>query len=389
MSVQQPPPGAPERIPEMSAYARLDLEIISGDGVVVVDRDQNEYLDLYGGHAAALLGYRHPRLLKVLNEQAERLFFQTNLVEVGTRQRACAALSRFAPEGLDQVFLVNSGAEAVENALRLAFASTGRSRVVALERGFHGRTAAAGAVTSGSAGKWYRFPETPFAVSFVPGDDLAALDQALDSECAALILEPVQGVAGAVDLNLNYLRGASALCAERGVVFIADEIQCGMGRSGRAFAIERAGVTPDIITAAKGLAGGFPAGAVIATEKVAASVTPGSLGTTFGGGPMAAALMECVIQCLEEEALMENAARLEAQVRERCCVGPVSSVQGAGLLLGLRTTRPAKEILGELRTKGILVGGAADPNVMRLMPPLIINDTHVDALAAALQEISP
>ncbi|HVR09220.1 MAG TPA: aminotransferase class III-fold pyridoxal phosphate-dependent enzyme [Thermoanaerobaculia bacterium] len=380
----------------LPVYAQAAIEPVAGSGVVLRTRDGRELLDFYGGHAVAALGYAHPRLLAALSRQAAELFFQSNIVPLAVRARAASRLVGFGPAGLSQAFLVNSGAEANENALRLALRHTGRAHVVALAGGFHGRTAAAAAVTHGSnspgkaAPGWYGFPRTPFDVTFVPRGDLAALGAALAAApTAALILEPVQGMAGAVALGGEYLAAARELTRGAGALLIFDEVQCGMGRTGQPFAAQTWGVTPDLLTTAKGLAGGFPAGAVLAAPEIAAGVRRGDLGTTFGGGPMACALIEEVIATIEEEGLLANVRSLSQRIRETCRVGPVAAIQGEGLLLGLRTTRPASEVQGELLARNILTGTSADPFVVRLLPPLVLAAEHVEALAAALQELRP
>jgi acetylornithine/succinyldiaminopimelate/putrescine aminotransferase len=377
----------------LPVYAQTAIEPVSGRGVMLRTRDGRELLDFYGGHAVALLGYAHPRLLGALARQAEELFFQSNVVPLAVRARAARRLVEFGPAGLSHAFLVNSGAEANENALRLALRRTGRGHVVALTGSFHGRTAAAAAVTHGAgnaAASWYGFPRAPFDVTFVPRGDLGALAAALTgTPTAALILEPVQGMAGAVALGGDYLAAARELTRRAGALLIFDEVQCGMGRTGQPFAAQTWGVTPDLLTTAKGLAGGFPAGAVLAAPEIAAGVRRGDLGSTFGGGPMACALIEEVIATIEDEGLLARVRTLSRRIRETCAVGPVEAVQGEGFLLGLRTTRPAIEIQSELLERGILTGTSADPRVVRLLPPLVLEETHVQALAAALAEIRP
>jgi acetylornithine/succinyldiaminopimelate/putrescine aminotransferase len=372
----------------LPVYAQLALEPVGGDGAWLELADGRRILDMYGGHAVAALGYGHPRLVAALQDQAKRLTFQSNLLPLALRARACEALARFAPPGLDRVFLVNSGAEANENALKLAFHKPGRTRVVAVEGAFHGRTAAAAAVTWGSE-KWYGFPHKPFEVSFVSPRDPAALKQKVGEDTAAVIVEPVQGVAGAVDLPAEFLAAARETTRASGALLIFDEVQCGMGRTGRPFAADYYGITPDILTTAKGLAGGFPAGAVITTPEIAAGLKIGELGTTFGGGPMACAAIETVISVIQDEHLLDNVRTLSQQVRDTCLVGPVQSIQGAGFLLGLVCSRPAREIQAELLDKGILAGTSGDPRVLRLLPPFTLEPEHVAMLAAALAEIAP
>jgi acetylornithine/N-succinyldiaminopimelate aminotransferase len=372
----------------LPVYSHTPVEPVRGEGVMIYTRDGRALIDFYGGHAVALLGYDHPRLVAALAAQAKELFFQSNSVPLAVRARAAERLVRFGPAGLTRAFLVNSGAEANENALRLAFRHTGRTRIVALEGAFHGRTAAAAAVSYGSS-KWYSFPRAPFDVTFVPRGDLGALEAALGADVAALIVEPVQGLAGAVDLGASWLQAARELTRKAGVLLIFDEVQCGMGRTGHPFAAQAYGITPDLLTTAKGLAGGFPAGAVLASDAVAGGLKYGDLGSTFGGGPMACALIEAVIETIESEGLLARVRSLSALIRETCQVGPVRSVQGDGFLLGLRTSRPARQIVDELLEKGILAGTSGDPEIVRLLPPLILEEAHVQTLAKALAEIRP
>lgn len=371
----------------LPVYDHLAIEPVAGDGPWLLLADGRRVLDFYGGHAVALLGYGHPGLTAAIAGQASELVFQSNVVPLAVRARAAERLARFGPAGLERVFFVSSGAEANENALRLAFRTTGRDRVVALEGAFHGRTAGAAAVTWG-AGKWYGFPRSPFEVTFVPRGDVAALEAALVG-AAALILEPVQGVGGAVDLGADYLRAARALTTAAGAALIFDEVQCGMGRSGFPFVAQAVGVTPDLLTTAKGLAGGLPAGAVLTSEAFAAGLRIGDLGTTFGGGPVVCAAIAAVIDALEAPGFLARVERLSGELRTRCLVGPVTAIQGRGLLLGLRTTRPAQQIVSELLARGIVTGGSADPQVVRLLPPLNLPDEAVDLLVQALSEITP
>jgi acetylornithine/succinyldiaminopimelate/putrescine aminotransferase len=371
----------------LDVYEQVPVRPVRGEGVFLFTADGERYLDFYGGHAVAALGYGHPALVAALERQARTLFFQSNLVPLEVRERAAEALVRFAPAGLSRVFFVNSGAEANENALRIAFRTSGRPRVVAVEGAFHGRTAAAGAVTAGHQ-KWYGFPGEPFAVTWVPFDDRSALEEAVADDVAAVILEPVQGVAGARALSPGFVRTARERASAAGAVLIFDEVQCGMGRTGWPFAAQALGVLPDILTTAKGLGGGFPVGAVLLGEGLASRLGKGDLGTTFGGGPLAMVLVETVVRTIEAEGLLARVRRLSARLQHECVTGPVAAVQGMGFLLGLRTGPPAKEVLRELRGKKILAGGAADPHIVRLLPPLVLEDAHVDELVTALKEIS-
>jgi acetylornithine/succinyldiaminopimelate/putrescine aminotransferase len=369
----------------LPVYDQLPYTPVRGQGVWLWDAAGNRMLDLWGGHAVAVLGHGHPRLLAALHDQAASLLFQSNALPMPIRDQAAERLAALAPAGLDRVFFVNSGAEANENALLLAFRATGRKKVVALEGAFHGRTASAAAVSWGK--HRHAFPQAPFEVTFVPRGDAAALEAALDRDVAALILEPVQGVAGAYELGADYLRLARELTCRAGALLVFDEVQTGMGRTGYPFAAQLYDVTPDLLTVAKGLAGGFPAGAVLATDEAARELGIGELGSTFGGGPLACSLVLAVLDALAHEGLLEQVRDVSAYLRERCRVGPVVDVQGEGLLVGLRTRPPAKQVVSALLARGILSGTSADPHVLRLLPPLVLRREHVDLLVAALAEL--
>ena len=225
----------------LQVYAQFDFEPVAASGVHIACRDGRKLLDLYGGHAVASLGYSHPDIVATITRQASQLFFQSNAVALEVRAQAADKLAAFAPAGLNRVFFVNSGAEANENALRAAFKKTGRKKIIALEQGFHGRTAAAGAVTWGAADKWYGFPNTPFDVEFVARDAIAAATAAIDNDTAAVILELVQGIAGAYDLDPDFVAAIRDACDRNGALLIIDEVQTGIGRCGEAFAIRISG----------------------------------------------------------------------------------------------------------------------------------------------------
>jgi acetylornithine/N-succinyldiaminopimelate aminotransferase len=368
-------------------FAQYPIEVAHGEGVWLFARDGRKILDFYGGHAVAGLGYGHPRWLAALERQARQMAFQTNALPMTVRERAAARLAKFAGLGLDTVFWINSGAEANENALKIAFKMTGRHKAVALEQGWHGRTAAAGAVTWGALEKWYGFPRTPFDVVFTPRDKPAALERCIDRETAAVIVEPIQGVGGAYDVGKPMLQALRQRCDEVGAVLIFDEVQCGMGRTGSPFGANYYGVTPDIITAAKALGNGFPVSALLLSRRVARQIKYDDMGTTFGGGPMACAVAEAVIDTIESESLLANVRQVSTYIRSHCVIGPITGVQGAGFLLGLKTSRPAKEVQTALLEKDILTGTSGDPKVLRLLPAYILNEGHVDRLLDALAKI--
>ena len=370
----------------LQVYGQLPIEPTGGDGVHLQVGDR-KILDFYGGHAVAALGYGHPAMLETLNAQAKSLFFQSNAVAMEVRAEAAEALADFAPAGLEHVFFVNSGSEANENALRMACRLTGRTRVVALEHGFHGRTAAAGFVTWGARKSWYGFPGGPFNVDFIPRNDIGAVTNAVTNETAAVIIELVQGMAGAFDLDPVFVKACVQACEKRGSLLIIDEVQTGIGRCGQPFASDLYDVKPDILTTAKSIAGGFPCGAVIVTETIARGIGRGDLGSTFGGGPLACALVNTVIRVIREEGLMNNVRDLSQMLIDACPVGPVQGIQGKGFILGLRCGANASAIKDELLARNILVGTSADPEVLRLLPPLILGREHMQALIDNLAEL--
>jgi acetylornithine/succinyldiaminopimelate/putrescine aminotransferase len=367
-------------------FAQYPLDVVSGEGVWLNTRDGRRVLDLYGGHAVAALGYGHAGFTRALSEQARVLNFQSNAVPLEVRTRAAQRLIKFSGLDFNSVFFINSGAEANENALKMAFTMTGRSEVIALEQAFHGRTAAAGALTWGAAGKWYGFPRAPFDVKFIPRRDMAVLSQ-ISGKTAAVVVEPIQGVGGAFDLGAEYLAAVRRRCDETGAVLIFDEVQCGMGRSGEAFAAKLYGVDPDMITTAKALGNGFPCAALLMSPRVSKAIRLDALGTTFGGGPMACAVIEAVVDAIEKQNLLAQVRRVGAYIKQHCMVGPVVGYQGAGFLAGLIMKRPAKEIHKALLDRNILTGTSGDPAVIRLLPPFILEESHVDLLRAALLEI--
>lgn len=377
-----------EQAVTVGVYPQLDIEPVDAKGVFIHTRDGRQILDMYGGHAVAALGYGHPLLQRALADQANGMLFQSNAVPLTERARAARALLDFGPDNMARVFFCNSGGEANENALRIACMLTGRRRIVALEHGFHGRTAAAAAVTWGSQKRWYGFPQTPFDVTFVPRDDLDAARAAISNDVAAVIVEPVQGVAGAFDLAPEFIRGLANEARKLGALFIADEVQTGIGRTGYPFAVQRLGVEADLITAAKSLGGGFPCAAVLTTANIAAELKHGDLGTTFGGGPLAARAIETVIQTILSEKLMANVLERERQIKERCLVGPVQRISGLGFLCGLHVKGSAAAVRNALLDVNILTGTSADPAVVRLLPPLTLAEQHIDQLAIALAGIT-
>lgn len=369
-------------------YGQLPFVPVRAAGCDIITASGRRILDLYGGHAVAALGYGHPRLVEAIQRQSKDLLFQSNAVALDIRAEAAEQLISIAPNNLRRAFFVNSGAEANENALRMAFVTTGRKKMLAITQGFHGRTAAAAAVTWNSA-RWYGFPMLPFDVDFIPRDDCDAAKKMIGDDVAAVIFEPVQGVAGAHDLSTDFVETLRAATASHGTLLIADEVQSGIGRSGQFFAVQIYGIEPDILTSAKALGGGIPCGAVLCSDEIAGHFGPGDLGTTFGGGPVAAAAIVAVIKSIKAEGLLQNVRHRELQIREQCVVGPVRKIQGFGLLLGLVCDRPAVDVRDFLLDHDILTGTSDDPEVVRILAPLILEEQHVTRLADTLALMPP
>ncbi|MBW2458279.1 MAG: aspartate aminotransferase family protein [Deltaproteobacteria bacterium] len=370
------------------SYAKWPLSIVRGAGMHVYDADGNEYLDLYGGHCVTLLGHGHPRWVRAVATQAERLGFYSNVAYNDVRAAFLERLIDFAPEQLGKAFLANSGSEANETAVKLALKATGRSKIIAMEGGFHGRTA--GALSLTHLGHYReQFPEVVRPVAAIPLGDLEALDATLDGDTAAVILEPVQSMNGVASAPQEYYPALVEVCHRNGTLVIFDEIQTGLGRLGAPFAADLFDAQVDLITLAKGIAGGFPMAAVLVTEAVASTVEVGEQGTTFGGGPLACAAGLSVLETIIEEDLPANARRLGDAAPSLLAVGPVTAVRGYGLLLGLETDIPARELAAYLRNQGVLIGTSADPHVARLMPPLNTGEEHLEKLAGLLAAYEP
>ena len=371
----------------LPVYAQMPVRPVSGHGSWLVDESGAEWLDAYGGHAVAATGHSHPHVVRAIAEQAATLLFYSSVVAHPNREALARELARLSPDPLGRVFFCNSGAEANENALHLARKVTGRQGVVSLAGGWHGRTVATLAVTDGAKYEAGALRAgMPLSVR-VPFDDVAALEHAVDGSVAAVILEPVQGMTGARDCSPAFLAAARRLCSERGALLVFDEVQCGVGRCGAFTAAESFGVVPDVLTLAKGLGSGLPIAATITTPEVAAHLAIGDLGSTFGGGPVPCAAALATIEVIEREGLIENAIVVGERLRRGALEAGAVSIQGRGLLLGLRLDRPAVEVQRALFRRRILTGTSSDPAVLRLLPPLSFSVEEADLLLEGLREV--
>jgi acetylornithine/N-succinyldiaminopimelate aminotransferase len=376
----------------MPTYGRFNLAFEKGEGAYLFTGDGRKYLDFAGGIAVTILGHAHPHLVAALTEQAKKLWHCSNLFEIPGQKRLAERL--VANTFADTVFFGNSGAEAIECALKIVRkyhddnGSPEKYRVIACDGSFHGRTLA----TLAAAGNpKYLKGYGPDVEGFdhVAFGNLNELRQAITKETAAILVEPVQGEGGIRPASLDYLRGLRAVADEYGLLLVFDEVQCGMGRTGKLFAHEWAGITPDVLGVAKGLGGGFPVGACLATERAASGMTAGSHGSTFGGNPLAMAVGNAVLDIVLADGFLPRVDRIARRLWGRL-EGLVAKypkvfaeVRGAGLLLGLRCIPPNTEIIDKLIENGLLTVGAGE-NVIRLLPPLIIEDSHVEEAMSAL-----
>lgn len=383
------------KLQEIDVYPRLPVPVASAEGCELVLADGRRVLDLYGGHCVNTLGAGDAGLERVLVQQWRTLSFATNLLDHAARHEFFAAFEptlppRHAGEGW-RVFCSNSGAEANENALKLALDSTQRTTVVTFGGAFHGRTAAAAAVTDGKKA----FPRTPFEVRRVPFGDVAAAEKAIEASVAAVILEPIQSLAGVVDPPAGFLAALRTACDRTGAVLVFDEVQTGSGRLGSFWAAQHFGVVPDVFTTAKGAAGGLPIGLTVARERRCAHAKHGTLGSTFGGGPLVLAAAAEVARRVAAPGFLDN-VRAASQALRAAALGckerggPVVAVRGAGLLLGLVLDEglSAPAARDALLERGVLVGTSNDARVLRLSPPLTFAPGDAERLALALEGFS-
>ncbi|MBR6815359.1 MAG: aspartate aminotransferase family protein [Alistipes sp.] len=365
-------------------YSLLDLEPVKAQGAYLWDKQGVEYLDFYGGHAVISIGHTHPHYVEKICDQLSKIGFYSNAVINSLQVELAQKLGELSGYEDYEFFLCNSGAEANENALKLASFTTGRERVLAMKGAFHGRTSMAVAVTDNP--KIQAPVNKSDKVSFVELNDVEAMRQELaKKEYAALIIEPIQGVNGIRVASAEYLKAASAACKEYGTLLIMDEIQAGSGRSGRYFAHQWAGISPDIITLAKGIANGFPVGAVMISPKIPA--WKGMLGTTFGGSHLACAAAIAVADVMKSEELVKNAEKMgQAIVEGIKGTSGIKDIRGRGLMIGIDLSVPQVDFRRVLREKYHIMTGLSGEFTLRLLPPLMITQKEVDRFVEAFRQ---
>lgn len=369
-------------------YSLYDIEPVSGSGSYVFTADGTRYLDLYGGHAVISIGHAHPAYVKAVSEQVGRLGFYSNSVKNSLQVRLAEKLGNLSGYANYSLFLCNSGAEANENAMKLASFATGRSKILAFDRAFHGRTSGAVAATDNPK------IQAPFNatenVEFAPLGDLATVKEKLAThEFAAVIIEGIQGVAGIRMVADDFLRQLRTLCDNTGTLLILDEIQSGYGRTGNFFAHQHAGIRPDIVTCAKGIANGFPMGAVLIAPSIEAK--KGMLGTTFGGNHLACAAAIAVLDVMKEEHLVENAAEIGQYLLTRLkemaeSIDEITEVRGRGLMIGIEIKGSASELRKRLLFEGKVFTGGAGEHTVRLLPALGLTREQADTFLTTFEK---
>ena len=368
-------------------YPLFDLEIVSGKGCYTYDSHGTEYLDLYGGHAVISIGHSHPYYVNRITEQAQKLVFYSNSVINSLQQQLADKLGALSGYDDYSLFLINSGAEANENALKLASFHTGKKKVIAFAHSFHGRTSAAVKVTDNP--RIVAPINDTFEVAFLPLNDMARVEQELAAgDVCAVIIEGIQGVGGIQIPEVQFLQELREACNRHHVVLILDEVQSGYGRTGKFFAHQYAGIRPDLITMAKGMGNGFPIGGVLISPRF----TPvyGMLGTTFGGNHLACAAACTVLDVMRDEHLVDNAARVGQYLIDRLREIPqIKEVRGKGLMIGLEFDQPVKELRHKLLFEQHVFTGASGTNVIRLLPPLSLSQEQADCFIGKLKNILP
>ena len=375
-----------ERTYALEVFPKRDITVVRGEGACVWDDEGRRYIDCVGGIGVASVGHANPAVAEAVAEQARVLVSCPGIFYNDVRARLLAELVSIAPAGLTRAFLCNSGAEAVEAAIKFARLATGRAGVVSAMRGFHGRTLGA---LSATHKKEYREPFEPLVpgFSFVPFNHIEKLRAAVSEDTAAVIVEPVQGEGGVRPASPDYLRAARRICDEAGAVLVFDEIQTGFCRTGRMFACDRYGVAPDVLCLAKAIAGGVPLGAVLAQEGL--QPPPGRHGTTFGGNPLASAAALAAIRYMRDERLDERAEALGARFSERFArhgSARVRAVRQVGLMIGVELRERCRPYLEALAERGTLALPAGT-TVIRLLPPLVITETQIDEVADTLTRV--
>ena len=372
---------------QVETYHKLGLAVARGSGSWIWSNDGEKYLDLYGGHAVCATGHSHPHVVQAIKDQAERVIFYSNLVYSEIRGKAAEKLVSVAPDELNKVFFCNSGTEANENSMRMARMATGREKVVSFSGGFHGRTA--DAISASFLGNYRKIgkPNVPFHIEAKFGN-IESVQAGIDNETAAVIIEPIQSMAGVSEAEADFFVELRRLCDEKGAILIFDEVQTGLGRTGKWFfsgSDLAGGVLPDILTLAKSLGSGIPVGACLVNEKISDNLKTNDLGTTFGGGMIAMAAVLATLEAIENDDMLANAGRIEQQLRVSLRDhSSVVRLRGKGCLLGVEFDRPCKAVHQHLFQSKIITGTSSDPYVLRILAPLCTTHDEINRFVEVL-----
>ena len=375
---------------QLATYKKMPIVAERGKGFWLYASDGQKYLDLYGGHAVAGTGHSHPHVVAAIVEQAETLLFYSNLVYSEVRARAAEKLVSIAPESLTKVFFCNSGTEANENAMRMARLASGRENIITFSGGFHGRTADSISATFLGEYRELGKPNVPGHLQAEFGD-IESVRKVADETVAAIMLEPIQSMAGVHTAAPQFFRELRKVCDAEGIVLIYDEVQTGVGRTGEWFfagSEAGGGIVPDVITLAKALGSGIPVGACLVSEKIASHIKENDLGTTFGGGMIAMAAVIATLEAIENDSMLENVKAVEGHLRHRITEIPqVKQVRGLGFLLGLEFAYKAASIHKRLLERKVITGTSSDPNVLRLLPALCLRPSAIDLFVNELKTV--
>ncbi|MDX6712057.1 MAG: acetylornithine/N-succinyldiaminopimelate aminotransferase [Blastocatellia bacterium] len=375
---------------QLATYKKMLIAAERGEGVWIYTSDGDRYLDLYGGHAVAATGHCHPLVSAAIAEQAHKLLFYSNLVYSEVRARAAQRLVSIAPAPITKAFFCNSGTEANENAMRMARMATGREEIITFSGGFHGRTA--DAISATFLGKYREIgkPNVPGHLKAEFGDIDSVKALATES-VAAIMLEPIQSMAGVTTARPEFFLQLRNLCDERGIFLIFDEVQTGIGRTGNWFfagSEASGGIVPDVITLAKALGSGVPVGACLVNERVSAAIKENDLGTTFGGGMLAMAAVNATLEAIEADQMLANVREIESYLRSQLeGIDSVVGIRGHGFLLGIEFKDKAAAVHKALLDRKIITGTSSNPNVLRLLPPLCLSRSDADLFLAALKDV--
>lgn len=367
-----------------NVYPLYDIEPVKAQGSYLWDKNGQQYLDLYGGHAVISIGHTHPVYVRRLTQQLKNIGFYSNLVKIPSQEELADKLGKISGLKDYYLFLVNSGAEANENALKLASFYNGRKKVIAFTKGFHGRTSAAVAVTDNPAIKApINFDDH---VQILPFNDVEAVKRAVDTDTCAVIVEGIQGVGGIQVASDEFLKTIRKACDKTGAIFIHDSVQCGYGRSGKFFSFQHSGVKPDIISTAKGMGNGFPIGSILISPRFQAK--HGMLGTTFGGNHLACTAANAVLDVIKKEKLVQNAATVGDYFFENLkSFSGIKELRGKGLMIGIEFEQPVEPIRNSLLFDHKIFTGVAGKHTMRLLPSLAVSTKEADIFLDALQKV--